>query len=188
LASLFAVAVVVGVFGAAGTASASKVNCAGSLGPSVKDPESTTAAEYSFYCDQNVLAFSLNFNKQLTLFDPEVLAYNVTTGEGTGELGSCEGPFPGAGIGCTFQSSSCPGASSSSTACTGKMAVGGMAKAEIESVKPYCAATRKQRTLEAWLTVTTQETNASGKTFVISSQPFHLNNDLGCAKPPKSRH
>jgi hypothetical protein len=184
VASAFAAGAVIAIFGAAGAASASKVNCAGSLGPSAKDPESTVTAEWSFYCDQDVYAFSIGFNKQITLFDPEVIATNVATGEGTGELASCEGPFPGAGIGCTFQSSSCP---SSGTACAGKMAVGAMAKAEVEAAKPYCAATRKQKTLDAWLTVTTQETTAAGKTFFIASPPFHLDNELGCAKPPKSK-
>jgi hypothetical protein len=187
LMSLFAVAAALAFLGAAGTASASKVNCAGGLGPSVKDPESKTAAEYSFLCDQDVLAFSINFNKQIAIFEPEVLAF-TPAGEGSGELASCEGHFPGAGLGCTFQSSSCPSASSSSTSCTGKASAGNTVKGEVESMKPRCAQTRKQKTLEAWLTVTTREVNASGKSFVIASQPFHLDNDLGCEKPEKSRH
>jgi hypothetical protein len=54
-------------------------------------------------------------------------------------------------------------------------------------VKAVCAKTRHQRTLQAYLTVATIETNASGKTFINASQPFHLDNDLGCTKPSKHK-
>ena len=116
----------------------------------------------------------------------------LPSGEASGELVSCEGPFPGSGIGCTAQSSSCPSATSTNTACTGKVALGNTVKGDVETVKPYCAQTKKQKTkkqktLEGYLTVTTQEVTAAGKTFVISSQPYHLDRGLGCPKPEKSR-
>jgi hypothetical protein len=186
LASLCAVAVVAALFGFAGTAAASKANCQGALNPSVKDAGSKTAVEYSFMCDQNVLAYSISFNKQISVFEPEVLPL-LPTGEASGELVSCEGPFPGFGIGCTAQSSSCPGATSSSTACTGKVALGNTVKAEFDTVKPYCPKTKKQKLLEGFLTVATQETTAAGKTFVITSSPFHLDRGLDCPKPTKKR-
>jgi hypothetical protein len=186
LASLFAIAAVVAVFGVAGTASASKVSCAGAVNPSAKEPDSKTAVQYTFLCDQNVLAYSITFNKQISVFEPEVLPL-LPSGEASGELASCEGPFPGAGIGCTAQSSSCPSASSSSTACTGKIATGNTVQSEVDLMKPVCPQTRRQRVLEGFLTVTTQEVTAAGKTFVISSQPFHLDHGLDCPKPQKAR-
>lgn len=175
------------LFGAPGSASAAQVNCAGSLSPSVEQPGSKTAMDYSFVCDQAVLAYSISFNRQIGLFAPEVLP-TLPTGEASGELASCEGGFPGPGIGCTAQSATCPGASSASTACTGQIAAGDEVTSEFETLKPYCAKKRpKNGPFTGYLTTTTVQKNASGKTYINSSQPFHLDDGLGCPKPKKSR-
>lgn len=173
-----------------GTASASKVNCAGSVEKSAERPTSKKAAQYQFICDKPVLGYTVTFNKQLTLFDPEVLP-TTPTGEASGELVSCEGDFPGYGIGCTAQSSSCPGASSPYTQCTGDIDYGNKVTSEFETTKAYCVKKKKGRgkptPLSAYLIVSTLETNANGKSYVNSSQPFRLANNLGC-KPPKPQH
>jgi hypothetical protein len=186
LASLGLTVAAVALFGAPGTASASKVNCAGSLKPSVEQAGSKTAVQYSFMCDQAVLAYSITLNRSIDLFDPEVLPL-LPTGEASGELASCEGSFPGFGIGCTAQSSSCPSAATA-TACTGQIGIGHTVTSEFETTKPYCAKKRtKYGPLTAYLTTSTVETTAAGKTFVNSSQPFHLDDGLGCPKPSKAR-
>ena len=186
LALTLAAAMLAVVLGGASSASASKASCAGSLSASEKDPENGSAVKYSFLCDRDVLAYSLSFNKQMSVFEPEVLP-SLPSGDASGELVSCEGSFPGAGIGCTAQSSTCPGATSSSTVCTGRVAAGNTVESEVEMVKPYCPQTRRKRTLEGYLTVATEETNANGKSFVITSQPFHLDRGLKCPKPTKTR-
>jgi len=171
-----------------GTASASKVQCAGSVAKSTEQPTSKTAASYSFACDKAVLGYTVSFNKQIDLFDPEVLP-TTPTGDASGELVSCEGDFPGYGIGCTAQSSTCPGATSPYTECTGDVDAGNKVASEFETSKPYCVKRKpgkaKPIPFSAYLVVSTLEVNANGKSFVNSSQPFRLANTLGC-KPPKS--
>lgn len=185
LASLCLAAAVVAVLAVPGTASASKVNCAGKIAKSAERPGSKKAAEYSFVCDAPVLAYSVTFNRQIGVFDPEVLPL-LPSGEASGELVSCEGNFPGPGIGCTAQSAKCPSATSPYTECTGTVAAGNTSTSEFDTTKAYCAKKRpKYGPLTAYLVVSTVETTATGRTFVNSSHPIKLNNELGCPKPPK---
>ncbi len=108
-------------------------------------------------------------------FEPEVLPLAPDSNP-SGELAFCEGTLPGRGFGCPAQSSKCPSATSSSTSCTGVINAGNTVRSGFESVKPYCATkpTRRTRAFEAYLTVTTVQTTASGKSYVISSEPFRL--------------
>jgi hypothetical protein len=188
LVGLALAAATVAVLVIPGTASASKVQCAGKIAKDADQAGSKTAAAYSFLCDKPVLGYTVTFNKSIGLFDTEVLPTVTSTGVASGELVSCEGDFPGAGFGCTAQSSSCPGASSPYTECTGDVDVGNTVASTFETTKPYCDKKRtKSGPLTASLIVSTIEFTAAGKSFVNSSQPFKLSNTLGC-KPPKPPH
>lgn len=185
IAGLVLAAATVAVLVIPGTASAAKVNCAGKIAPNPEVPGSKTAADYSFLCDQPVIGYTITFNRQIDVFEPEVLPLRPD-GEASGELVSCEGDFPGIGIGCTASSATCPSASSPYAECTGDIDLGNSVTAGFETVKPYCAKKKKPKygPLTAHLVVTTYEVNANGKKFINSSQPFRLNDELGC-KPPK---
>ena len=194
-ASLIAVgAIAVVFFGFTGTASASKANCSGQLGPSVEKPKSKSTLTYSFTCDQNVIAYSLVFSKPVLLFDPEVLPL-LPTGDASGELVSCEGNIPSTGIGCTAQSSKCP-SQAAYTACTGFVAAGHTIGSELQTLKHFCGpklspkdvkkGKKPPKPFAAWATVSTIEFTASGKTYVNASQPFKLVNRFKCPKPKKS--
>jgi hypothetical protein len=187
LASTLVAAAAVAVLAIPGTASAAKVNCAGKITKDADQAGSKTAAAYSFLCDRPVLGFTISFNRQIGLFDPEVLPIVTSTGAASGELVSCEGDFPGSGFGCTAQSSSCP-SSAAYTECTGDVDIGNTVASTFETTKPYCDKKRtKYGPLTASLVVSTIEFTAAGKSFVQSSQPFKLGNTLGC-KPPKPAH
>ena len=191
IASLIAIsAIAVVFFGLAGTASASKANCSGTLGPSSEKPKGKSDLSYNFTCDQNVLAYSLAFSKQVLLFDPEVLP-TLPSGEASGELVNCDGTIPGTGLGCTAQSSKCP-SQAAYTQCTGIVAAGNKISSDFETFKPYCPKQSKKdiakhkkppKPFSAWLTVSTIEFTASGKTYVNSSAPTKLVNDFKCPKP-----
>jgi hypothetical protein len=187
LVGLALAAATVAVLVIPGTASASKVQCAGKIAKDTEQAGSKTAAAYSFLCDKPVLGYTLTFNKSVDLFDPEVLPTVTSTGAASGELVSCEGDFPGFGFGCTAQSSSCP-SNAAYTECTGDVDVGNTVASTFETAKPLCDKKRtKAGPLTASLIVSTIEFTAAGKSFVNSSQPFRLGNTLGC-KPPKPPH
>jgi hypothetical protein len=193
LVSLIAIGAIGVVFlGTAGSASASKANCTGQLGPSVESPKSKSDLSYSFSCDQNILAYTLTFTKQIILFGPEVLP-TLPSGEASGELVSCEGDIPSSGIGCTAQSSVCP-SQAAYTSCTGKVAAGNTIKSEVETFEPYCPKQKRKdikkgkkpkKPISASLIVSSIEFTASGKTFVNSSLPFTLTKAFKCPKPKK---
>jgi hypothetical protein len=174
-------------FGTAGTASAAKVNCSGQLLNSAKAPKSKTDLDYTFTCDQNVLAYTLTFSAPVLLFEPEVLAI-PPSGEG-GELVSCEGGIPTRGLGCTAQSSVCP-SQAAYTACTGKVTAGNRVTGGIETENRFCPKITKKgkqkgKRFGASLSVSTIEFTASGKTFVQSSEPIDLAKVFKCKKPKK---
>jgi hypothetical protein len=191
--SLIAVGVIGAVFfGTAGSASASKTTCSGQLGKSVENPKSKSDLSYSFSCNQNIIAYTLSFTKQIVLFGPEVLP-TLPTGEASGELVSCEGDIPTSGIGCTAQSSVCP-SSAAYTACTGKVGANNTVKSEVETLEPFCPKQTKKdikkgkkpkKPIKASLIVSSLEFTASGKTFVNSSLPFTFTNAFKCPKPKK---
>lgn len=190
IAGLILAAASVAVLIVPGTASAAKVRCAGQIAPDPAAAGSKTAADYSFVCDHAVIGYSVTFSRQIGIFEPEVLPLRPD-GEASGELVSCEGDFPGIGIGCTASSATCPSASSPYTECTGDIDLGNSVTAGFETLKPYCAKTKKGKpkkpSFGAFLVVSTYEINANGRRFINSSQPFRLNNKLGCKRPKPNR-
>jgi len=149
-----------------GGAAASTVTCKGKT-VKAQDPSNQVEnlVDYRFTCNEKVMAYSVIVNRSVDYFDPEVEVFIGKPEDGnvspTDSFG-CEGPIPGNGIGCKGTASQ-PDA-------TGPRFVDGGIGLEANP----CARHAKGAGFKAWLVVTTQEQDATGKPFLISSEPFRL--------------
>lgn len=168
------------LFALPGNAAASTVSCKGKTFASDPDtgPPIDNPLEYQFSCSEKVLAYSVISNRGVDYFDPEVEVFvgPPENGNVSSESFGCEGPIPGNGFGCKG-SAQVPGAD-------GPRFVSGALGLEEDP----CGKHAKGAGFKAWVVVTTQQLDASSKTFLISSEPFRLYGP-GCkTKPRKSRH
>lgn len=83
---------------AAGSASAGSVTCGGNL--AIDDEhESDNSLAYSVKCNEDISAYSIVSNREISYFSTEVVAF--AGGEvAEGEAFTCEGTVPGNGVGC----------------------------------------------------------------------------------------
>ena len=88
----------VGISIAAGSASAGSVTCGGNVA-TTDEHESENALEYSVKCSEDISAYSIVSNREISYFSTEVTAF---AGDeiAEGESFTCEGTVPGNGIGC----------------------------------------------------------------------------------------
>ncbi len=82
-----------------GGASAARVSCAGKAVANKDVPGyDGFAYDYRFFCNEDVLAFSVISNRAIEYFSPDAVGYQA--GSPTAESFECEGFFPGQGVGC----------------------------------------------------------------------------------------
>ncbi len=159
------------LFALPGNAAASTVTCKGKTLAS--DPETgppiDNSLEYLFTCNEKVVSYSVIANRGVDYFDPEVEVFIGPAAKGnvSSESFGCEGPIPGNGFGCKGTASA-PDAD-------GPRFVSGAFGFDQDP----CGRHAKGAGLKTWVVVTTQELDASGKSFIISSEPFRLSGP-GC--------
>jgi hypothetical protein len=159
-----------------GGAAASTVSCKGKTLPDKTAPVENVL-DYRFTCSEQVNAYTIVTNRSVDYFDPEVEVFigKPEDGNVSNDSFGCEGPIPGNGIGCKGKASA-PDA-------TGPRFVEGA----IGLGSDPCARHAKGAGFKAWLVVTTQQTDLTGKPFTISSEPFRLFGP-GCKAAARRHH
>ncbi len=153
-----------------GGASAAKVSCAGQTVPNKDVPGyDGFAYDYRFFCNEDVLAFSVISNRGIEYFSPDAVGYQG--GNPTSESFECEGFIPGDGVGCH-----------------GKASPPSRIVGHVGLDKNPCARRRKgQDRWRVWVTVTVQEFKpATPETlYTTQSEPVALG---GPCKAKHKRH
>jgi hypothetical protein len=140
-------------------ASASTVNCNGKLNLDPSADAGPRGVKYSVKCTEDVKAFSMHVSKRIDYFSPDPTVFGTDGEPSDSDRFNCEGPIPGPGFGC-------PGAMTA-----GNKVVGHFATQE----------SRCSPTVQAWVTVVTEQLTASGSPFITVSHPIRLQPPRGCA-------
>jgi hypothetical protein len=158
-----------------GTSSAASIFCAGNTTPTDLVPEEKFAVEYDFGCTDEIKAYTILSNKQLSFFQPEVGVFDETTGEPAGLLMFCEGNIPGFGFACSFRNSS--------GVVPGSKRVHG----ELSLSKSPCTASSGKKKSEKWkLWVIVATIQQSPTTFTTTSDPWPIGTG-GCGNGNKKK-
>lgn len=169
--SLVALALSVGllaILSLPGVASASEVQCGGTIKAGEPDLFSDNPLTYRFKCSTDVIAYSVVSTRAVDYFNPEVAGL-TPAGEASGEMFSCEGTIPGAGFGCR-----------------GKLAAGNIVEGDFSLSEPLCPTRLHAPRARFWLVTSSIQLDAKGKEFTTSSQPFPLAaQKCPKVKPPK---
>ncbi|MFN8160925.1 MAG: hypothetical protein U0R52_07785 [Solirubrobacterales bacterium] len=165
--ALAVAALCVGAMALPGDASAARVSCAGKTIPNKDVPGyDGFAYDYSFFCNEDVYAFSVISNRQIEYFSPS--AEGRQGGSPTAESFECEGLFPGEGVGCH-------GLASPPSRIVGQIGL---------DRNPCAKRKAGQDRWRVWVTVTVQEAKptAPDKPYYTQSEPVALGG------PCKARH
>jgi hypothetical protein len=180
---LLALLAAIGCFAACaafpGGAAASTVTCHGKTSPTDSaDAVVKNQIDYAFTCTEPIMSYSIIVNRSVTYFNTETQVFfgrpekdQISPTESFG----CEGPIPGNGIGCK-------GHTDPADALGNRWVV-----SSIGTDQNPCARHAKGDGFKAWVVVTTQEADATGKPFLISSEPFRLYGP-GCSKTGQAHH
>lgn len=154
LGFLVALGLAVGLLGLsvfAGTASASEVNCGGSVAVDTEH-ESENSLKYDVKCSEDIRGYSIVSNRSIGYFGTEVI---VLAGEevAEGESFTCEGSIPGSGFGCY-----------------GKMTAGNSAQGYMGTTDELCEAPVQPK---FWAVALTTQLKKEVP-FQLTSEPFQL--------------
>jgi hypothetical protein len=156
-----------------GTASAASIFCTGKAEPTDLVPEEKHAVEYDFGCTDEIKAYTIYSNKQLSFFQPEVQVFDETSGEAAGLLLFCEGNLPGFGFACSFRTS------------TGVVPGSKRVRGELAPSKPPCTTNSEKKKSEKWkLWLVVATIQSSPTTFTTTSDPWPISTP-GCGSSKK---